>query len=258
MQVCFTRIGIFFHDSHCNGDIRVGKLIGIQGISMSTYFDPKRAEECSREQRCPVVTVSRSFGANGSRIAELLAEALTVPCFGYSMLDGIVREAKSDKYLMGLIDERAPGPLEDWIHAMFTKGEVSQAGFYRRLIKTVIAIAESGGVLIGRGAHLILANNPKVFRVRIEGSLEICAQRVAEREKIKLKEARERIVKVDNERRLYVRELYRRCPSQRAHYDLVLNSDLLEPEAAVEVILFAMEKMGFYLPGSELIQQQAL
>ncbi|WP_130472035.1 AAA family ATPase [Candidatus Magnetaquicoccus inordinatus] len=236
----------------------MGKLIGIQGISMSTYFDPKRVEECNREKRCPVVTVSRSFGANGSQIAELLAESLTVPCFGYSMLDGIVREAKSDKYLMSLIDERAPGPLEDWIHAMFTKGEVSQAGFYRRLIKTVIAIAEGGGVIIGRGAHLVLANNPKVFRVRIEGSLEICAQRVAERENIKLKDAKERIFKVDNERKLYVRELYKRCPHQRAHYDLVLNSDCLTPETAVEIIIFTMEKMGYYVPGSELIKQQNL
>ncbi|MEO5363884.1 MAG: cytidylate kinase-like family protein [Magnetococcus sp. DMHC-8] len=225
---------------------------------MSSYFDPKRAEECSREKKCPVVTVSRSFGANGSRIAELLAEALTVPCFGYSMLDGIVKEAKSDKFLMSLIDERAPSPLDDWIHALFTKGEVSQAGFYRRLVKTTLAIAESGGVIIGRGAHLVLANNPRVFRLRVEGSLEICAQRVAERENIKIKEARERITRVDNERRLYVREIYKRCPHQRAHYELVINTDAIDPHAAVDIIVYAMEKMGYYVPGTDIITQQNL
>ncbi|MBF0583262.1 MAG: cytidylate kinase-like family protein [Magnetococcales bacterium] len=232
----------------------MGKLIGIQGISMSSYFDPKRAEECNREKRCPVVTISRSFGANGSKIAELLAEELTVPCFGYSMLDGIVKEAKSDKFLMGLIDERAPSVLEDWIHAMFTKGEISQTGFYRRLVKTILAIAESGGVIIGRGAHLVLSNHPRVFRVRIEGSLEVRIARVAERENIKPKAAKDRIAQVDEERKLFVREIYKRYPHPRAFYDLVINSDSITPETAVEIIVYAMEKMGYYVPVHHVIQ----
>ena len=88
---------------------------------------------------------------------------------------------------MSLIDERTPNPLEDWVYALFSKGEISRSSFYRRLIKTTVFIANTGGVIIGRGAHLILANNPNVFRVRIEGSHEICAKRVAEREKVKSK-----------------------------------------------------------------------
>ncbi len=222
-----------------------GKLIGVDGISMSSFFDPKKVAECDRKEGCPVVTVSRTLGTNGSKIAELLAEQLTVPCFGYSMLDGIIKEAKSDKYLMGLIDERAPNALDDWIHALFTKGEISRAGFYRRLIKTTTAIAKTGGVIIGRGAHLILANNPKVFRIRIEGSLNVCVQRVAERENIKPKKAREKILKTNEERRRYVKELYKRYPHDRAYYDLVINSDNIDAQQAVDIILFAMEKMGY-------------
>lgn len=234
----------------------MANLIGSSGISLSTYFDPKRAAECDREQGCPVVTVSRTVGANGSKIAELLADQLGVPCFGYSMLDGIVKEAKSDKYLMGLIDERAPNALEDWIHGLFTKGEISRAGFYRRLVKTTLAISKTGGVIIGRGAHLVLAGNPKVFRVRIEGSLEVCTQRVAERENIKPKKAVELIKKIDAERRNYVKELYKMYPHARAYYDLVLNSDALDVHDAVEIITFAMEKMGYYVPSGEIIKPQ--
>ena len=174
------------------------------------------------------------------------------------MLDEIIKESKTDKFLMGLIDERAPSPLEDWIHSLFTKGEVSRAGFYRRLIKTTLAIARTGGVIIGRGAHLILANNPRVFRVRIEGSLEICVKRVAEREHIKVKKAKELIAKTDHERKRYVKELYNRFPTERAYYDLVVNSDTVTPHTAVEIIVYAMEKMGYYIPGTDIIKQQKL
>lgn len=236
----------------------MGNLIGQGGISMSSFFDPKKVAECDREKKCPVATVSRTFGANGSKIAELLADQLTVPCFGYSMLDGIVKEAKSDKYLMGLIDERSPSALEDWIHALFTKGEISRAGYYRRLIMTTLAIARTGGVIIGRGAHLVLANDPKVFRIRIEGSIKVCAERVAEREKIKVKKAVEKIHKTDDERKRYVKELYKRYPHDRAYYDLVINSDNVSVHDSVEIIIFAMEKMGYYVPGTEIIKKQKL
>ena len=227
----------------------MGKMIGVYGTSLSSYFDPKRAENCDLEKKCPVVTVSRSVGAGGSKIAELLAEELTVPCFGYSLIDDIVKESKQDKFLLSLVDEKAPGMLEDWIHSLFTSGRVSKSGFYMRLIKTTLAIAKTGGVIVGRGAHLVLASNPRVFRVRIEGSMEACIKRVGEREKIKNKKAKELILRTERDRRKYVGELYKRFPHDRAYYDLVLNTDKLTTHDAVELITATMNKMGHYVPG---------
>ncbi|MBF0446045.1 MAG: cytidylate kinase-like family protein [Magnetococcales bacterium] len=236
----------------------MGNFIGSYGTSLSNYFDPKRANKCDREKQCPVVTVSRSVGAGGSKIAELLSEELTVPCFGYSLIDGIVKESKQDKFLLSLVDEKAPGVLEDWIHSLFTQGGISKSGFYMRLIKTTLAIAKTGGVIVGRGAHLVLANNPRVFRLRIEGSLDCCIERVVEREKIKKKKARELIFNTERQRRKYVRELYNRFPHDRAYYDLVINTDKLTPHDAVEIVTYSMEKMGYYVPGEDVIKQQNL
>ncbi len=229
----------------------MGNIVGIYGTSLSDYFDPKRVEKCDRIAHCPVVTVSRSVGAGGGRVAEILAEHLTMPCFGYSMFDQIVKESKQDKYLLALVDEKAPGVLDDWIHALFTHGTISKSGFYMRLVKTILAIAKTGGVIIGRGAHLVLTGDPRVFRVRVEGSMEVCAQRVAEREKIKLKKARELILKTEKERHKYVKELYKRFPHDRAYYDLVVNTDKLTPEDTVDVIIHAMDRMGFSVPEEE-------
>jgi hypothetical protein len=236
----------------------MGNVLGSYGGSLSSYFDPKRATQCDREKKCPVVTVSRSVGAGGSEIAELLSEQLTVPCFGYSLIDDIVKESKQDKFLLSLVDEKAPGVFEDWIHSLFTKGQISKSGFYMRLVKTTLAIAKTGGVIIGRGAHLVLSSNQRVFRLRIEGSLDACVERVAEREKIKKKKAKDFIFRKERERRKYVRELYKRFPHDRAYYDLVINTDKLSPHDAVEVIVYTMNKMGFYVPGDEIIKAQKL
>jgi hypothetical protein len=236
----------------------MGNMLGVYGTSLSSYFDPKRVEKCDLDKLCPVVTVSRSVGAGGSKIAELLSEQLTVPCFGYSLIDGIVKESKQDKFLLSLVDEKAPGVLEDWIHSLFTKGRVSKSGFYMRLVKTTLAIAKTGGVIVGRGAHLVLANNPRVFRIRIEGSLDACIERVAERENIKKKKAKELIFRTERERRKYVRELYNRFPHDRAYYDLVINTDKVTPHDAVEIITYTMDKMGYYVPGEEILKQQNL
>jgi hypothetical protein len=236
----------------------MGKMIGIYGTSLSTYFDPKRVENCELEKICPVVTVSRAVGAGGSKIAELLAENLTVPCFGYSLIDSIVKESKQNKFLLALVDEKAPGIMEDWIHSLFTKGRVSKSGYYMRLVKTTLAIAKTGGVIVGRGAHLILASNPQVFRLRIEGSMEACVERVAERESIKKKKAKELIATTERERRKYVRELYHRFPHDRTYYDLVINTDKLTPDDAVEIIIHTMAKMGYYVPGEDIIKKQNL
>ena len=226
----------------------MGKMLGVYGTSLSDYFDPKRVEKCDSEKKCPVVTISRTVGAGGGKIAEMLADQLTVPCFGYSMLDSIVKESKQDKYLLSMVDEKAPGVLEDWIHSLFTKGQISKSGFYMRLVKTTMAIAKTGGVIVGRGAHLVLASDPRVFRVRIEGSLEVCSKRVAERENIKLKKAKELIIKTEQERHQYVRELYNRFPHDRAYYDLVVNTDKISISDTVELISVAMNMAGHHVP----------
>ncbi|MBF0380599.1 MAG: cytidylate kinase-like family protein [Magnetococcales bacterium] len=236
----------------------MNKLPNISGLSVSEYFNPKRVEKCDREKKCPVVTVSRSVGAGGSKIAELLADRLTVPCFGYSLIDGIIKESKQDKQLMSMVDEKAPGLLVDWIYAAFTKGKVSKPNFYQHLIKTTLAIAQTGGVIIGRGAHLILSNNPSVFRVRIEGSMEVCVNRIAKRENMNSKKAKEFILKTEKERVKYVKELFNYCPTNRSYYDLVINTDTVTPHDAVEVIIFAMKKMGYNVPGAEDIKKQLL
>lgn len=222
----------------------------MEGLIRSTFIDPDKAKACDAIHKCPVVTVSRDYGAGGSRIAELLSEMLTVNCFGYAILDKVVKEAKSNKHLMGRLDERFTRISDNWVLSLFGKGGANKDDYIKRLVKAVTAIGQTGGVIIGRGAHLILADNPKVFRVKMEGSPEACIKRVSERENISKKEAKKRIKKVEKERIQFVKELYKRFPTNRAYYDLSISTDELDPHQAVEIIVYAMLKRGLYIPGA--------
>jgi cytidylate kinase len=133
-----------------------------------------------------------------------------------------------------------------WQHLLEKKG-LTQGEYFHYLVKVVLSISQAGGVIVGRGAHMILG--PELcFRVRIVGSPERCAERIAEREGINLEQASQRLVEVNSERAEYICNLYGADIADTGHYDLVLNSDRYSTEQMVEMILHAMQQSGYVLP----------
>ena len=123
--------------------------------------------------------------------------------------------------------------------------------YYKHLVKTVLSISLRGGVIIGRGANLILGPE-RAFRVRLVGSPEKCAARVAERKQISIEDARQKVLEVDHERAEYIRKLYDTDIDDPLSYDLVLNSDRYDRVQLVELILVAMLRAGYALQSTVL------
>ena len=119
--------------------------------------------------------------------------------------------------------------------------------YLQHLVTVVLNISEKGGVIVGRGAHLILGRG-KAFRIRIIGSLEVCAQRVAERKQIDIEAARERVKLVNHRRAGYLKHLYGKRINDCSEYDLVINTDRFDVESALELILYSMQLAGYQLP----------
>ncbi|MGN7611317.1 AAA family ATPase [Magnetococcales bacterium HHB-1] len=227
------------------------RMTAIDGIVRSLFFTTDDdLYNCSVDKPCPLVTISRGYGALGLNVARLLADQLTVRLFDEELLHQIVNNIHADRNLVKMLDERTSSALDDWLRSMFSNANVTQQDFLNQLIKTVTAIGQSGGVILGRGAHLILNTNPKVFRVRIEGTQETCAKRIAERKKIALEEANEQVNAVNKERIAFVKQIYKRFPTKRTYYDLMLSSDDMDHHQMVDVIIHAMEVRGLYVPGS--------
>jgi cytidylate kinase len=122
--------------------------------------------------------------------------------------------------------------------------------YRRHLIQVILAIARKSGVIVGRGAHLILANY-KVFRVHILGSAEVCARRLVKQERIGLDtpltvdEAKRRVLRAQEDNAAFVRQLFARDIDELGAFDLMVNTDCIPVEAAPDIILYAMERAGF-------------
>ncbi|MEO5347784.1 MAG: response regulator [Magnetococcus sp. YQC-9] len=218
---------------------------GIGSVVKSELFSEAEPEDEVVTRHPIVVSVSRNFGSNGGKISELLAERLGVTCYGHSMIDEMMSKTQTTKKLMMLMDEKLPRAIDSFLYSLFVKPDNSVAGYYKNLIKTVLNISKLGGVIVGRGARLILAHDPLVFRVSIEGSRDVCIKRVAEREGITQDAAKRKIIDTEKERSRFMKGLFKRYPNTRTYYDLELNSDRIDPVHAVDIIVHAMERMGY-------------
>jgi cytidylate kinase len=198
----------------------------------------------------PLVTVSRDHGAHGTEIARLLADALGVPCYDRELLKEVVREARADRHLLEQLDEKVIGIMDEMMMSFFSRKATSRDNFFRYMAKVILGICHSGGVIVGRGAHLLIPEHRPVLRVRIEGSQAVCAQRIAQQLGIKVGKAEKIVEKTNHERADFVRKIYERYPTRRTYYDLVINSDLFAPEGAVRVILSATRELGFVNAGT--------
>ena len=240
----------------CNADRLIEGLITaqlkeLQSINSATAEQPQRSQE---KPKPIVVTVSRSFGAMGKEIALLLADTLEVRCCDHFILQEVARRANVDESLVKVLDEhisvisdRVSNHDEHWWKRLLNRQSFSYEDYYEYLAKTVLSISLHGGVIVGRGAHLILGPE-KAFRVRITGTPEKCAERVAERESISLEQAIDQVHKIDNERAKYIQKLYHSDINDLRFYDLVLNTDRFNRIQTAELILTGLQRAGYKLP----------
>ncbi|CAL1238850.1 AAA family ATPase [Candidatus Methylocalor cossyra] len=198
-----------------------------------------------------VVTLSRDHGAGGETVARKLATCLGIPLYDREILERVAQRAKVDAFKLAPHDEGAPATVSTFLYSLLT-GTGGELQTYRRhLYDTVLELAEHDGLLVGRGAHLILAGR-KVFRVRIVGSRETCAQRLAEESGISVQEAERQVDDINAKRHHSIHNLYGdsipQCSLEQAsRFDLVVNTDHIPPASAVPVVLLAMQQAGFDL-----------
>jgi cytidylate kinase len=193
-----------------------------------------------------VVTVSRGYGALGKETAQRLADTLGVRCCDRYILQEVSKRANVDVELVMHLDERVSHIGSDWWKTLFKEKSYSRERYLHHLIKVVLNISMKGGVIVGRGAHLILGPE-RCFRVRVVGSLEKCARRISEREGIDIQAAERRVREVDRERAEYLNELYGVHAGDSSNFDLVLNTDRFTVEEATTLILDAMQQAGYQL-----------
>lgn len=229
----------------CSVERLIEALIGVE-----LARERKAAEEKARTARKAsyVVTISRGYGSLGKQVAQALADRLGVRACDRGILEEVARRADVDLELVKKLDENIDHTrVEPW-KAFFRGKSFGEERYLYHLVKVVMNISKKGGVIVGRGAHLILGPD-RAFRVRIIGSLDVCAARVAEREQLDPETARKRVETVNRQRAEYLQKLYGVDIGDCSDYDLVINSDRFSLEQMVELILTAMQQAGYAITG---------
>ena len=205
-----------------------------------------------------VVTLARQHGTGGEAIARLVANQLGLRLVDYGVFRraaeeaGVSPETIEDaarhrglfSRILDVLSQTGTGSMDGWLAPIPLRSTpLFTSQQYRAFIEDAIRdLAEQGDVLIlGHGAQLVLANRADTFRVLITGGEEsriarAVAQGVAE------DEARDVIRTADHERIDYFRQFYASGWLDGAAYDLVINTDRVTLEEAVDIIADAASR----------------
>jgi cytidylate kinase len=196
----------------------------------------------------PVVAMYRDYGAGGDHIARRLSKILGVKIYDQEILDSIANAANVDKELMAELDDKVRHDKSVWVRGLFTTNTAYPENYRHHLVNAVLGIARSGGIIMGRGAHIILSDR-HVFRVRVIGSEQRCAERIAKRESMGVESARVKVASINKERGEFLWNMFHERANDASLFDLIINTDKFDStRAAAELIAIAMDAMGFDVP----------
>ena len=204
-----------------------------------------------------VVCISRSVGAGGEEIGQLVAEQL-----GYRLVDEEIVARAAKQQGLDVKDVASAEQRRSWLGRFFdaTGGggqDPEMSGFgtfgslgardrgssevYRELIKdAILQTAERGSVVIvAHAASHALAGREGVLRVFVTASPNVRARRLAETPGVDEDAATKRIKESDAERADYLKRFYDVAHELPTHYDLVINSDMLSSEQAASLVSHA-------------------
>lgn len=182
------------------------------------------AEHSAMREPPPVITLARDHGAGGEAIAARVAERLGVRAYDKEILDAVIAEAKSDPQLVRQLDEKAPGRAGMYLYATLLGLDDPISEYQQLLTRAVNGIAARGGVILGRGAHLLLRGRLR-FRVRIIGSEEVCARRLARDDADTVPAHLEEVRHVNAARASFFQATFKVSGDDPLQYDLIVNTD---------------------------------
>jgi cytidylate kinase len=211
----------------------------IQAIVRALEEPPARA----RQVRKPVITISRTIGSGGDYVARTVADRLGIEFYGSEIINGIATEANVSPHLMQTLTERLDA-IDAWIYSAVFGKHVSRDEYVHFLSTVVRGLYHTGGVIVGRGAHVILAGRD-VLRVRIVGSVEACATRISEQDGTSYAEAKRKVQESNKRRGRFIWDLFHSRYNDPTNFDLIVNSDYFRKlDDVVELVLLAVRARG--------------
>lgn len=184
----------------------------------------------------PVVTISREPGSGGRVIAESLAKKFNLDLFHQEMIHCMAESTKVSKQVIETLDEKGLNVLDNWIASLVDKKHLWPDQYLKHLMKVILAIGKHGrAVIVGRGANFILSPENR-FRVRVIAPIETRTGNISRDYDVSAKKAKRRMIKTESDRQAFIRKYFYSDICEPGNYDLIINTDMVSVENAVEAI----------------------
>lgn|SRR3954447_2459598 len=186
----------------------------------------------------PVVTVAAEHGGGGDLVAPRVAEALGVPFLDRAVPASLVDTAEDAERPSGLMASLARAS------SVMAGEPVERVGIDEGHVRTELAeflarTSTDGGVVLGRGGVIVLADVPAVLHVLLSGPFGGRVARVAERGGVDRDEAERRVRTHDGARQAYLGRAFGITTHDRSLYHLVVDTIALGIDASVELVVTA-------------------
>lgn len=199
--------------------------------------------EPAKKPARPVICISRDYGSAGDEIARKLAERLGLEVYDAAIVNRISERAHADPEAMKALDEGAEKARSMWLYSLLTGQDLSRDTYRRHLVNVLLGLGRMGGVIVGRGAHIVLARQA-ALRARIVGTTEHLVQRVAAAEGMDEKAARKRVESMNHERGKFVWDTFGARLNDPTTFDVSINTDKLgDIDVVVEMLLSAKKSI---------------
>ena len=210
-----------------------------------------------------VITINRELGSGGRTVGEKLAAKLGVPFYDKALI-----KALTEKYNLTVEEiERLKGRKHGWwadfkrvvgIGQVFINSskyyevemgketELLTTGEMYKVEKEIVKgiAADESCVIAGRTACYVFRDHPNHLSIFIQASMPCRMARVAREQNMSKEEARLTIEKVDKMRENYVQEFTGTSRYDTRNYQLVINMDEINEDAAVDLILAYIRSMA--------------
>ncbi len=199
--------------------------------------------------RNPTVTISRMTGSGGFAIADRLAEILeqrrpSPPApwtvFHRSLIEKVLVDEHLPSNFSRFIPENRVSYIQDTLEELFGL-HPSASTLVTQVSQSILNLGELGNcIIVGRGSHVVLARSETALHIRLVGSLDRRAQRIAETRNIDSDSAREYARTEDAARRRYLKTYFDSEIDDPLKYHLTVNTDTFTNDAVAELIASAV------------------
>ncbi|HEY9087748.1 MAG TPA: cytidylate kinase-like family protein [Anaerolineaceae bacterium] len=184
-----------------------------------------------------VVTISRQLGSLGFEVANAAAERLQFRLVQRELINEAARRAGVPDLALATIDELGLLGLKPTIQ--------EQRAYHRALVQVMDELANEGRyVIVGRAGQAILHGRAGALHVRVIAPMSLRIERIMQRQAISAEAAKAQIEASDHSRRVFLRRFYASDWDSAELYDLVINTEKIDPHTAAELICDVLSRQG--------------